>query len=96
MDPRCRVLEVVNRMSRYRYVVVETYRAHGEPSRSPVRVRPVAGQGLPADMHVECSKSMRDHYRVGTQLRIRACVKQKLGGRLFLYSSWQWPYEVIA
>jgi hypothetical protein len=83
-------------MAQYLYIVVETYRAVSEPSKTPVRARPIAGQGFPPDMHVECSKSMRERHAPGTRFRIRACVKQKLGGKPFLYTSWQWPYEVVA
>lgn len=84
-------------MSRYdyRYVVVESYWAFAEPSRSDVRVRPIPGQGFASDMHVECSKDMRDAYPVGTRFRIWACVKRKEGGNEFLYTSWQWKYEVV-
>lgn len=82
-------------MPRYQYVIVETYRADGEASRTPVRARPIAGQGFSTDMHVECSKPMRERHDPGTRFRIRACVKQKLGGKPFLYTSWQWPYEVV-
>lgn len=95
MDARGGVLEVIGRMSHYRYVVVETYRPVGQASRTPIRARPIAGQGFPPNMHVECSKPMREGHSVGTRFRIRACLKQKLGGKPFLYTSWQWHYEVV-
>ena len=53
-------------MTHYREVVIETYL---EPLRtsSGLRTRPVPGQGLPLDMHVECSMAMRRSQPVGTR-----------------------------
>lgn len=82
-------------MPHYRYIVVETYRQVGEASRSEIRARPLPGQGVPEHIHVECSKRMRDSYPPGTKFRIRACLKQKFAGPQFLYTSWQWPFEVV-
>lgn len=82
-------------MSHYRHIVVETYLQAGEPSRTAIRVRPLPGQGFTPDIHVECSKAMREKHPPGTKFRIRARLKQKLAGKPFLYTSWQWPYEVV-
>ena len=79
----------------YRYIRVETYRAQGEASGSTIRVRPLPGQGYPAGMHVECSKSMRHNHPVGTRFLIQAKEKTKEGGPPFLYSSYKWKYTVI-
>lgn len=53
-------------MSHYRKLIVETFLNPGEPSSSPLRVRVVAGQGVPANVRVECSKAMRTAYPPGT------------------------------
>ena len=79
----------------YRNVVVETYRAIGEASRHEIRVRPLPGQGYPADMHVECSRPMRERHPVGTKFKIQATLKSKEDGPEFLYSHYNWDYEVL-
>lgn len=78
----------------YSEYLVETYRNAGEPSGKGVRVRPLAGQGLPVDMNVECSSRMRSQHPVGTVFVLRAKVTDRQGGPPFLYSSFQWPYRV--
>lgn len=47
-------------MGHYRSVAIETYRNPGEPPSKAIRARPLAGQGFPTDMHVECSSKMRE------------------------------------
>lgn len=83
-------------MSDYRSVVIETYKAVGEPSGKKIRARPLAGQGLPTDMHVECSSSMRKSHPVGTKFLIKAKVTNREDGPPFLYTSWRWRYEVLS
>lgn len=82
----------------YQYVVVESYL----PNRfsglhGAVHIRPVAGQGFPVTMHVECSKKLSDTslYPLGTQFRLRAKLTDLKGGGEFLYSSWRWKIEVL-
>lgn len=79
--------------SPYVNVVVETY-YHTDRSRS-IRVRPIPGQHFPPTMNVECSRSMRMQYRVGTRFRIRVKLTDKEGGKPFLYSRYGWPFEVV-
>jgi len=71
------------------FVIVETFVAGNEKSGSPIRVRPIAGQGLETAMRVECSKSMRTAYPVGQKFSIYAKVIQRLDGPDFLYSSYR-------
>lgn len=82
----------------YQYVVVESY-VPGRRSglHGLVHIRPVAGQGFPTDMHVECSKEMSDtsRYPIGTKFRIRAKLSDYKGGGTFLYTSWRWKFEVL-
>lgn len=82
-------------MGRYTPVVIETYLAQGEASETIVRARPVAGQGFDTGMHVECSKSMRYSYPVGTRFRIKATIKTREGGPPFLYTFHGWPFAVV-
>ena len=77
--------------STYLQVVVETYYGN----RSHIRVRPVPGQSFPPTMDVECSRSMRKLHPLGTKFRIRAKETNKEGGKPFLYSHYNWPYEVV-
>lgn len=77
-------------------VVVESFKPgsttglHGE-----VHIRPVAGQGLPTTLHVECSKKLSKDYPVGTKFRIRAKLTDREGGGEYLYSYFRWPVEVL-
>lgn len=70
-------------------VIVETFYAGNEKSGSPIRVRPVAGQGLSTNMRVECSKTMRNAYPVGQKFSLYARITNRLGGPDFLYSSYR-------
>lgn len=81
--------------SRYNQVVVESFRDYGAASTQKIRCRPVAGQGLPTDMKVECSSHMRKSHPVGTKFLIDAKVTDREGGTRFLYTSHNWAYEVL-
>lgn len=80
----------------YEWVEVESFVAdrtsglHGK-----VHVRPVPGQRFPTDLHVECGRQLRKNYPVGTRFRIWAKLTDREGGGEYLYSSWQWKYEVL-
>ena len=80
--------------SQYQKVIVETYAAK-ESGRSKIRVRPISGQVFPRTMVVECSKTMRNDHPVGTRFRIHVKEKSREGGRIFLYSGYKWPYEIV-
>jgi hypothetical protein len=71
--------------SEYQHVVVETYCTGDRPPA--IRVRPIHGQSFPITMNVECSKTMRKAYPVGTLFRIYA--------KEILYSHYNWPCEVV-
>ena len=83
-------------MSHYRYVVIETFRNSGEASTSSLRCRPLPGQGFSTQMRVECSSKMRDKYPVGTCFLIKTQTIDKEGGTPFLYTYYNWPYEVLS
>jgi hypothetical protein len=76
-------------------IVVETFRAWGESSSAPVRVRPLAGQGLDTGLRVECSKSMRQQYPVGTLFRLNVKRIDRQGTPL-LYAHYAAPYEHVS
>jgi hypothetical protein len=81
--------------SQYQQVVVETYHAVKSGKSSRIHVRPVHGQPFPPTMDVECSRSMRQLYPVGTRFRIYAKETDRERGKPFLYSHFDWPFEVV-
>ncbi len=83
-------------MGLYRLIAIETYCNPGEPSSAGVRARPLPGQGLPADIKVECSRKVREEHPIGTVFVVKAQLTDREGGAMFLYSSWQWPCEVVS
>lgn len=82
-------------MSFYRDFIVQTYQNQGEPSNKRVRAHPLAGQGVPPSLHVECSAAMRDCHVPGTLFKVRCKVIDRKGTK-FLYRHYSWPYEVIS
>lgn len=76
----------------YIEIIVETY--HDE-RRKRTRVRPVEGQAYPQSMVVECPRSIREAHPVGTLFRIKAKLTDREGGNPFLYSHYNWPFEVL-
>ena len=79
----------------YQYFIVTTFINVAEQSSAKYRVRPLVGQGLPTNMRVECSRSMRKDHPLGTLFKIQAQLINKEGGTEFLYSRFDWDYEVV-
>jgi hypothetical protein len=79
----------------YQEIIVESISYFGGGSSSSIRVRPLSCQGFPDDVYVECSKEMRTSHPVGTKFKLRAKVTTREGGKPFLYSSFQWNYNVV-
>jgi hypothetical protein len=80
----------------YQWVFVESYIPKSTSGlHGMVHIRPCEGQGYPREMHVECSKRMASDHPVGTRFRIWAKLKDKEGGRDFLYTYFGWKYEVL-
>jgi hypothetical protein len=77
------------------YVIVETFNAGGEKSRSPIRVRPLPDQGFSSDMRVECSREMRTAFPVGQLFCIWVKVTSRLDSPDFLYSSYRDPWNPV-
>jgi hypothetical protein len=65
-------------------IVVETYRNPGEPSTRPIRVRPVAGQGLFERHRVWCSVSMRRSKPVGSLFLVNVSLVHQPQGASYL------------
>ena len=81
--------------SQYKQVVVETYAGVKPGKSSKIHVRPIKDQIYPSTMDVECSRDMRERHPIGTRFRIYAKETSREGGKLFLYSRYDWPYEVV-
>lgn len=80
----------------YVSVIVESYLPNNTSGlHGKVHIRPVAGQGYPANMHVECSKRLSSDYPVGTRFRLRAKLTDREGEGDFLYSYFGWKYEIL-
>jgi len=47
------------------HVVVETFLNKGEPSTAKRRVRALEGQGIAPNIRVQCSRGMREEFRLG-------------------------------
>jgi hypothetical protein len=83
-------------LEQYQWVEVESYRPSAMSGlHGSIHIRPVAGQGYPSDMHVECSKKLSRDYPAGTRFRIRAKLTDREGGGEFLYSYFGWAFDVI-
>jgi hypothetical protein len=82
-------------MSYYRRVAIENFRNPGEPSSKRLRARPLPGQGLDIGMRVECSAKMREGHPLGTVFIVQAQVIDREGGPPFLYTHFNWAYEVV-
>ncbi len=83
-------------MSHYKYVAIESFKNAGDASSSPIRARPLSGQGFDTSMYVECSSKMRNKYPVGTVFIVKAQIIEKEGWAPFLYTHYNWSYKVIS
>jgi hypothetical protein len=83
-------------VSHYKYVAIQSFKNSGDASDSPIRARPLSGQGFDTSMYVECSSKMRKKYPVGTVFIVQAQIIEKEGWAPFLYTHYNWPYKVIS
>lgn len=66
-----------------------------DPETNRVRVRSLGDSNIPAGILVECLKSIREQYRVGTQFYTKAIkVCKKPDGRIYLRAKDQMIYKV--
>jgi len=79
----------------YKILVVETYFGKKGGHSSDLRVRVIDGQPFPAGLDVSCSKSMRQLHSPGTRFRVHGKLTQREGGKYFIFSPNQGPYEVV-
>ena len=80
----------------YRIVVVESFLPPSTSGRhGNIHIRLVAGQGLPDNLFVGCSKTLSTDFAVGTKFRIRAKLTDRQSGGAYLYSHPRWPFEVV-
>ena len=78
------------------FVIVETFLNPGEPSDAQYRVRPINGQFFPGTMRVQCSRTLRQTFPLGSQFRLPVeLVENKTGGK-FLREVGKAPWEKIA
>ena len=60
-----------------------------------IRVRPIAGQNVPTDIVIECSKKEREAHLIGTKFitdNVKVC--QKPDGRIYLRAKNQMIYKI--
>lgn len=77
-------------------IIVETFYALGEKTISPIRVRPMLGQGFSSEMRVEFSKKMRTAFPVGQMFVLNVKVISRLDSPDFLYSSYHDKWRPIS
>jgi hypothetical protein len=89
-------MQMAKPLESYTMVHVESYCPDSTSGlHGKIHIRPCPGQGYPADLHVECSKKLSRNYPVGTRFRIRAKLTDREGSGDFLYSYFNWKYEVL-
>src|SRR5437763_1880408 len=76
------------------YIIVETYRANGEPSNNSIRVRALLGQGFPTSLKVTCSESIRYSHPVGTLFKLWVAPITRLGTP-YIYSNYRYPWQIV-
>lgn len=55
----------------YRVIIVKTHYEKRPPSKIPIRVRPLAGQGFPTYLNVHFSKKLRSDLPLGTLFKVQ-------------------------
>jgi len=77
-------------------VIVESFKPLSTSGLHGIlHIRPVEGQGLPKNLHVECSKKLSKNYPEGTKFKIRAKLTDREGSGEYLYSYFGWKFEVL-
>ena len=81
----------------YDFIIVESFVIKQTTGRHGfIHVRPVDGQNpYKSSMLVECSKVLVTDYPVGTKFRIKAKITNRNGGTPFIYSNYNWKFEVL-
>ena len=85
-------------VKKYQLIEVESYLQKSTSGiHGKVPIRPILGQAdFDSSLHVKCSKEMSTEYPVGSCFLIKGKLNDLKVDRKFIYSSYQWPYEVIS
>ena len=75
----------------YRHVVVESYRHKS----GGIHIRTIARQPYPQRLRVLGSPALGRDYPLGTRFRIKVKLTDREGRNDYLYTSWQWTFEVL-
>ena len=80
----------------YHTIVVESFIPNSTSGRhGEVHIRPAQGEFYPQSLSVECARSLKNNFPVGTKFRIRVKLSDIKDGGEFLYSYHGWPVQVI-
>ena len=82
----------------YLNVIIETYYPDSTSGlHGDIHARPIEGQGYPKNMHVSCSKKLKNknYHAVGTKFKLKAKLTNRKSGGKYLYARPKAPYEVI-
>jgi hypothetical protein len=83
-------------MATYEHIIVEVFLPeYTEPTSANRRIRPAKGQKYPQSLRVECDRSFREEYPVGTQFRMQVKLVESDEMSPFLYSHYKWKPELI-
>jgi hypothetical protein len=84
-------------MEDYQKIIVESYQPEKTSGlHGKIHIRPTPGQDpFTPDMHVECSKDLSRDYPIGTKFLIKAKITSRQGESEFIYSHYNWSYEVL-
>lgn len=82
-------------------LIVGTYRSNIkcenflDPETNRIRVRPLPGQNLPVYLVIECSRSIREAYPLGTVFLAKTVkICDKPNGRIYLRAEDQMIYKI--
>lgn len=81
---------------KYLHFAVITFRNPEQLPASRLKIKPLAGQGLPDDIRVKCAREMLTKFAEGTIFKIQAKLSNTEGAAPFLDSLRTVPYEVLS
>lgn len=75
----------------YVYIVAESYR---DEASGRIHIRPAPNQRFAQSLRI---KGCRDcsQYPIGTRFRLKVKLTDVEGRDDYLYTSWQWPFEIL-
>lgn len=80
----------------YKYINVKSVSTKVKGKHGDVHIMPLPNQEPYLDtMYVECSKTLSNDYEVGTRFRIKAKIVHPEGKASFVYTHYNWDYEVL-